>query len=1351
MTSFFGKGGSMANASQPTRAMGIQLQSSQYGLPLKVVYGRAKIAGNCIWYGDFQVFQHSQHVGKGGGATSTSYTYKSSYMMGLCEGPASVNQTWKGTATKTVTGFLSAGTSGQAPWSHLTGSFALGYTDTLVHGVQNAKLGSSPTLPNLNYEVNGLNQFNSVGGIYDANPADIVSDICTNAKHGVGFNYLGNLTQYSNYCVANGLFLSPVYAQQQKASQVLGDLFKWTNSMAYFSEGQLKVVPLGDQTVTGNGVTYTPNVTPAVDLIDTNGGLITNGNAPPVTINRKAVADAANVIRVEFHDRLQRYVTSAVTASIDHDVVDHGERSEKSVTCDPCTQAAVARFIAQNMLQRSYFIRNTFTFKVPYRYLYLEPTDIVTITDASVDLDHYPVRILKVEENKNGSLTITAEEFPEGIGHSASYAVQANNGALIETNVDPGAVNSPFMFRGPGFLVHGDKPEIWIAVNGSGQYWAGFELWASFSGGSYQYLGTFFNSANYGVITTGSSLPTGSDPDTVNNPTVVLNAPGALLGGTAAEADNLATMALFDTELVAYETATLASANTYQLGYLRRGAYGTVIASHAAGAPFARLDENIVRVPVDPSLIGTTIDVKFLSLNSFGDTPRTLADETAYPYVVGTNVELPDVPAVPGSPTATSVADGVAIKWTNTNPAAIGATSIEYATASGGPWTELAQVGPTTDHYAHHFTTGATYYYRLRARGFLVQSGWSSYTATITNAGKTVANGATVGAVLGPGGNVSGAVDPNLYPFIDFSDTGHFNYKLDNVPNGPNYAKTAIGYVDTSGRPYRLWDSTAGAIRDANYLYVGSARAQTAIDSGNVIVAGSIDFSRGYTGKHLGNIPDDPTSTRYAAAQAGADVSGPNSNLVPDSDMRFQNTYWTYGGLTFSGAANNTLGVGALALAGTGSPSGYVYGYSASFPVTPGVTYTLSGYINASHVTSGSPAWLVYDTGISTQYGIAAQTAGTSGRVSSTFTVPSGVTSVVVLADTKNCTITSGQYVVWGQPMLQPGAVATAYKPSTGDTHTGYLLAGGVQVDFSQTRHLNKNQDNIPDGTTYARINGSELSSGVHKLGVAGSGYQLGDPRNMNPSVAANYVSNWSGQTISYSSTSTAATISVTAATLNISGSPISYGAMSVGVTGSGTVKYFLYVDDPTLAGGTLTLYATTSADTLLANKGRIQVGTIAVTYGSSGTGGGSGGCPAVDAYVLRAFLDGSDDEAIPAGDVEVGMYLRLTNGEAGRVTYAEPKMQPCVLVRSWMGYTLTCSESAPLGTCHDHDHVLAVEAQGHCIETFDDEVLGSAWVTDAKKIGARQVMHITCENSFFWAGDDPDHLFSHHNMKPGT
>ncbi|MGH9609441.1 MAG: hypothetical protein ACRD34_07160, partial [Bryobacteraceae bacterium] len=98
MSNLFGSGQGKTVATQAVRAQGIQMQASQYGLGLPVVYGRAQIAGTLIWYGDFTSVKNTQNVGKGGnGGQDVSYTYSSSFQLALCEsdGTCTLGQIWQ--------------------------------------------------------------------------------------------------------------------------------------------------------------------------------------------------------------------------------------------------------------------------------------------------------------------------------------------------------------------------------------------------------------------------------------------------------------------------------------------------------------------------------------------------------------------------------------------------------------------------------------------------------------------------------------------------------------------------------------------------------------------------------------------------------------------------------------------------------------------------------------------------------------------------------------------------------------------------------------------------------------------------------------------------------------------------------------------------------------------------------------------------------------------------------------------------------------------------------------------------------------------------------------------------------
>lgn len=266
----------------------------------------------------------------------------------------------------------------------------------------------------------------------------------------------------------------------------------------------------------------------------------------------------------------------------------------------------------------------------------------------------------------------------------------------------------------------------------------------------------------------------------------------------------------------------------------------------------------------------------------------------------------------------------------------------------------------------------------------------------------------------------------------------------------------------------------------------------------------------------------------------------------------------------------------------------------------------------------------------------------------------------------------------------------------------------------------------------------------MNDVRVAGSGVRLGDQRNMPTVTFGNYGSGWSSLTFNYTATTTSATITASAATLQAGDNAISYNSSSVAVTGSAgtTRKYYLYYDDPNLDGGSQTLRATTSSTVALASDARLYLGLATVTFPSSGTGSGPGGggfCPMIDEPVIRRALDGTE-EVIRAGDVRVGDYLRLACERWGRVTFSRTERQRAVRVVGPDGLYLQCSESAPL-EAWDGSSVRAIDALGVALR---HRTAGLATTLDVVPLGEQDVQHITCEDDFFWVRD-----YSHHNAKP--
>ena len=710
MASIFGSS-SKPQAQQQPALSGLNIQTSTYAKVIPLVYGTTRIAPNLIWYGDFVATPHNSGSGggggkggvvgggggKGGGGGTTTYTYTASVALGLCEGPiAGVGTVW---ASRTETSLAALGLGifngayGQAPWSYLSSIHpdqALGYSGTACVAGAGYQLDDNAQLPNHNMEVAGF-LAGSAPGVPDADPSQVIADLLTNPFCGAGFPSvrLGSLATYQSYVLAAGLWISPAYAEQKQAAQMLDDIASFTNSAFVWSSGVLSLVPYGDEALSANGYSFTPPSAPLYDLgdddfLDNSATGSAASSNDPVLVTRLRPADALNDIRLEFLDRGNQYNAGVVEAS-DQAAIDlYGLRSEPPQQAHLFADQGAARQAAQLRLQRQ-AVRNTYQFTLDQRYILLDPMDIVTLTDARLGLDRQWVRITEITENDDGTLLFTAEDYLAGTGSAATYSFASGAGYAADYNADPGDALAPIVFE-PPVQIATNALEIWLATAG-GLLWGGADVYVSSDGATFKLAARTNGPARMGVLT--ASFAAGGDPDMTDTLAVDLSSSrGTLLSGTQSDADLGHTLcyaanAPSGYELVSYESASLTGTNRYTLGtYLRRGLYGTTVASHASGAGFARLDDAIVKLSYDKSQIGSTIYLKLVSFNLWSGGAQQLADVTPYTHIV---TGPPRPPNVTGF-TAQQSGAVVAFAWDAVSDASLKGYDIGYAPQDTSDW-----------------------------------------------------------------------------------------------------------------------------------------------------------------------------------------------------------------------------------------------------------------------------------------------------------------------------------------------------------------------------------------------------------------------------------------------------------------------------------------------------------------------------------------------------------------------------------------------------------------------------------------------------------------------------------------
>jgi len=715
-------GGSSTTIEAP-RIGSLQINSSAYGLVIPIVRGTTRINGNVLWFGDFTAIKHEKSSGGkgGGGVTNVTYTYEAAIMMALCNGPINgVGKVWKnkektdiahintggGGVIKDIVNppaevVLVSGTPGQAVWSHLTAHHpqqAIGYTGLAYIASTKMQLSADAGVPQLSFEILGP----TAPGQLDDNPKEIIVDFLSNPIYGAEFPLakIGNLTDFGNWCTAAGLFLSPAFQEQKEAREWLDEIAQCTNSQYVWSGGTLKLIPYADAVTTGNGVTYTPGLTPVYDLTDDD--FQASGDEDPVSCSRITTADAYNHVQVEFLNRARDYNVEIAEAKDQADIEAKGLRTKDPIKLHMICNPSTARTVAQMILQRGLYIRNIYGFRLTWKHCLLEPMDLVTITDAALGLNQAPVRIIEIEEDDEGMLAVRAEECPFGVNSTAIYPHQDTDGYLPNYQVSPGDANTPVIFE-PPFRLTDNSLEIWLGTSG-GELWGGCEVWVSRDNATYAKAGVIRGGARHGTLV--NQLPSGSAVDTVNTLRVQMADfyNNQLLAASQTEANELRTLMWVDGELIAYRDAVLVSAGVYNLSHLMRGAHNSVIGAHNAGSKFARIDpDTFFRYQFLPTDIGKTIYIKLVSFNIYNVATQNIADISPHTYTITgyarqrlpVDITAPAVPTVTTSTNNTYPYTGhLIVSWTAVS--GISKYRVRYRKSGDTQWKESPVASGTT-------------------------------------------------------------------------------------------------------------------------------------------------------------------------------------------------------------------------------------------------------------------------------------------------------------------------------------------------------------------------------------------------------------------------------------------------------------------------------------------------------------------------------------------------------------------------------------------------------------------------------------------------------------------------------
>lgn len=473
-------------------ASGLRIQTALLGKPRPFGCGLSRLSGNMIWQGDFVAQAQSaggKGLGGGGKGQTSGYLYSDAMVLAIGEGPAlGVERVWdqNGNIHTNLGNFnlsIKLGGYAQTPFGYLTTNHpdqALSYRGLLLAGSFPMFLGSNASFPNLSFEVL-WNVSGAYAGVSDADPAAWITDYLTNEHYGAEFpaGALGSLSQLSDWAIATGMVVSDALVERRDAKSYLSDLAQALDSEFVWDGLTLDAVPYGDVSVTGNGATYTPAVTPLHTFTDadympnSNGasiGVSSFSSNAPVTGARSRTSDELNQILVEYFDRSNNYNPTTVdNAKNDAAIQLYGLRPSSTFSWHFFTGNDAATVSAHLQLGRQK-VRNLFSWTAGQRFIRFEPMDVVNLVDPKFyDGDAFPVRITEVTENQQDrSLTFIAEEYLQGTGTPYGYdsETQCCVTGRPSFSQDPGP--TVFAYWDATLCGAGGSPGLVVAAAGSG-------------------------------------------------------------------------------------------------------------------------------------------------------------------------------------------------------------------------------------------------------------------------------------------------------------------------------------------------------------------------------------------------------------------------------------------------------------------------------------------------------------------------------------------------------------------------------------------------------------------------------------------------------------------------------------------------------------------------------------------------------------------------------------------------------------------------------------------------------------------------------------------------------------------
>ncbi|MCP3899116.1 MAG: hypothetical protein GY707_05215 [Desulfobacteraceae bacterium] len=335
-----------------------------------------------------------------------------------------------------------------------------------------------------------------------------------------------------------------------------------------------------------------------------------------VEIERRQTAELSRQVNISYANKAKNYdagIQSAIR-------VDSDAKSTKGYQFALSLTDSKAKQIAEKFLYSEWSERAEFKFSLPLEYMYLEPSDTITIESKG---DIFDVRLTKIDYASNGQLNCEASLEDSTV--YISNAIGSDTGSAIQEVQLTGPTNLELLDI-PMLDNTYNTEGVYVAASGYLNGWPGCNIDKSTDQEvTYNSVGSIIDKTIIGIAATQLQDGITTTVDLVN--TVVVSLIDPIYDSSIEDLFNASNYILIGNEVLQYQYAQDNGDNTYTLSNLLRGRRGTEWATntHSIGERFVLLDNNMLF----DSTTALNVD-SYYKATTFGD---FLEDSTAE-YIV---------------------------------------------------------------------------------------------------------------------------------------------------------------------------------------------------------------------------------------------------------------------------------------------------------------------------------------------------------------------------------------------------------------------------------------------------------------------------------------------------------------------------------------------------------------------------------------------------------------------------------------------------------------------------------------------------------------------------------------------